>query len=553
MIGALYIGENGLFSKDIELDAISNNLSNLNTVGFKRSNVNFQDLLYHQIHNGSLNPSQVGTGTSVASTNVDFSQGALIDSNVPTSMAISGSGMFVLKGQNGEANKLYYSRAGDFSFDGSGNLVNPNGNMVMGWQSALINGSYNIAVDPTTGLPTGTLSPINTSGFQTLPAIATTQIKISANLNSGNSVKEKSAAVAGSNLSLIFNNNGDQIPMTAGDDLKVSFNGGADHLLVYGTDFSTLGDLSDKIGAAYAADTGNSASDISVSNGQISINNSGTASVAVSVLPGNQSETGFDTIMENLSGTAASGKAISTQQFYTAAHAVHSYFYDTSGNKHLLNIDFKRTSDTTWSWQANSGDLSGTLSGNSGNVVFNQDGTLIKTTASPTINYTPTGKTNIQPIKLNLWNTDSGSFAGNDSSGLTSFAIDSNTNSLNVDGNSAGSLNAVQTDANGNINGVYSNGKTVPLAKIAIASFSNYQGLYEDGNSLYSQTANSGVPDIGISGTRGVVIPEKLEQSNVSLSSELVDMLTSQRGFQADSKSITTADSMLQTAIQLKR
>ncbi len=553
MIGALYIGENGLLSQNENLDTISNNLANLNTVGFKKNSVTFKDLLYHRINNGSLDPSQVGTGSSVASTNVDFSQGALIGSDIPTSMAISGSGMFVLKGQNGEANKLYYSRAGDFSFDGSGNLVNPSGNIVMGWQSTLINGNYNIAVDPATGLPTGTLSPINTSGFQTLPAIATTQIKMSANLNSGNSVKEKSAAVAGSNLSLIFNNNGDKIPMILGDDLKVSFNGGADHLLVYGTDFSTLGDLSGKIGALYAADTGNPATDVSVSNGQISINNSGTADISASILPGNQPETGFDTIMENLSGTAASGKAISTQQFYTAAHAVHSYFYDTSGNKHLLNIDFKRTSDTTWSWQANLGDSLGTLSGNSGNVAFNQDGTLVKTTASPTINYTPTGKTNIQPIKLNLWNTDSGAFNGNGSSGLTSFAIDSNTNSLNVDGNSAGSLNTVQTDANGNLNGIYSNGKTVPLAKIAIAAFPNYQGLHEDGNSLYSQTANSGAPNIGTSGTRGVVIPGKLEQSNVSLSSELVDMLTSQRSFQADSKSITTADSMLQTAIQLKR
>ncbi len=552
MIGALYTAENGLFSQNAALDTVSNNLSNLNTIGFKRNSVTFQDLLYQQINDDSINPSQAGTGSSIASTSADFSQGTLINSSNTTSMAISGDGMFVLKGQNGEANKLYYSRAGDFSFDGSGNLVNPNGNIVMGWQSALINGSYDIAVDPKTGLPTRKLSPINTSGFQTLPAVATSEIKMSANLNSGNSVTEKSGAVAGDNLSLIFDDNGNKIPMTTGDNLKMSFDGGTSYTtLAYKTDFSTLGDLSDKIGVAYAAATGNPATDVSIKNGNIVINSSGTKNVQISVIPGSQLEPKFDTIMENLSGTIAGGQSVSTQPFYGAAHIVHAYFYDTSGNKHSLDINFRHKTNAVWSWQAKINDAAGALGGNSGSIDFNTDGTMSDKTVSPKITYTPSGG-QAQSITLNMWNTDNGA-SGSLTSGLTSFAINSNTNSLSVDGNSAGTLNSIQPDAKGNINGIYSNGKTVPLATIAIASFSNYQGLSKDGNSLYSETDNSGIPNIGISGTRGVVIPGKLEQSNVDLSTELVDMLTSQRGFQADSKSITTADSMIQTAIQLKR
>ncbi len=556
MIGALYTGANGLYSREAGLDTISNNLANLNTVGFKKSSVNFYDMVYQQVIGNSVDPSQVGIGDSVAYTDTDFSQGTLLESANPTAVAVDGNGLFVLEGQSEKkgASKIFYSRAGDFSFDASANFVNENGNIVMGWMAEPIDGGYDIPVD-SSGLPTGTLSPINISGFQVLPAVQTSQAKISANLNSGDQIIEKSSADAGDGLSLLFDDNGKRIPIAAGDNLKISFDGGLTYTtLTYGTDFSTLGDLANKIGSVYASDTGNSSSDVSMVNGKITINNSGSTDIAISIISGSQPEAKFDTIMENLSGTAVNGQTVSTQPFYAATHSVHAYFYDASGSKHLLDIDFRRASDTAWNWQADLGDTSGTLAGNSGSIEFNPDGTMLETTSSPTINYTPSGSNTAQSIMLNLWNTDSGAFEGNTTSGLTSFAIDSATTSLSIDGNSAGSLNNVQTDSNGNINGVYSNGKTVPIAKIAIATFQNNQGLSKAGNSLFSQTVNSGAPNIGISGvSRGTILPGKLEASNVDLSSELVAMLTSQRSFQANSKSITTADSMLQTAIQLKR
>ena len=182
MIGALYTGANGLYSKEIELDTISNNLANLNTVGFKENSVNFYDMVYQQVVSNSANPSQVGIGDSVADTNTDFSQGALLESANPTAVAVDGNGLFVLEGQSDKkgTSKIFYSRAGNFSFDANANFVNENGNIVMGWLAEPIDGGYDIPVD-SSGLPTGTLSPINISGFQVLPAVQTSQAKISAN------------------------------------------------------------------------------------------------------------------------------------------------------------------------------------------------------------------------------------------------------------------------------------------------------------------------------------------------------------------------------------
>jgi len=556
MIGALYTGANGFYSNEIEIDTIANNLANLNSIGFKKSNVNFYDMIYQQVTGNSEDPSQIGIGDKVGSVDTNFSQGELIDSSNPTAAAISGDGLFVLKGQNNSDGtyKTFYSRAGDFSLDADENLVNGNGNIVMGWLAESTKNGYEIPIDSATGLPTGALSPINVSAFHLFPATQTSQIRVAANLNSGDQVIEKSTAAAENDASFLFDENGKRIPVIAGDDIKVSFDGGSSYTtLVYGTDFTTLGDLSDKIGSAYAAATGNPASDVSITDGKIIINNSGKDPVTISVVPGDQPDIKFDTAMEDLSGIAAAGGSVSTQPFYAATHTVHAYFYDSSGNKHPLDIGFRHISDGVWNWKAILGDTSGMLSNNSGSINFNPDGTMVNTTQSPSITYTPSGGAS-QSITLNLWNTDSGAFETNPTSGVTSFAIDSETGFLYVDGNQAGNLKSVQIGAKGNIDGLYSNGKTVSLAKLAVAKFANNSGLSKVGNSLFAETENSGAPDIGISGQgRGTVLPGKLEGSNVDLSEELAQMLTSQRGFQADSKSITTADSMLQTAIQLKR
>ena len=165
-------------------------------------------------------------------------------------------------------------------------------------------------------------------------------------------------------------------------------------------------------------------------------------------------------------------------------------------------------------------------------------------------------------LTLNLWDTDSGSYEGNQYSGLTQFALDSDTSFQDQDGSPSGRLEKVNIDYQGNIVGSYSNGKSYSIAQLAVSKFTNPQGLERIGNTMFALTQNVDNKDvlasngyIGVANKdgRGSIISSHLEMSNVDLSKELTDLIVYQRAFQADSKGVTTADEIIQTAIQLKR
>ena len=144
---------------------------------------------------------------------------------------------------------------------------------------------------------------------------------------------------------------------------------------------------------------------------------------------------------------------------------------------------------------------------------------------------------------------------GTDFNGLTSFDKDSSTESISQDGYTGGTLNGVKVDETGTIIGSFTNGQSFGLAQVALASFTNNEGLQSEGGNVFSQTANSGEAVIGAAGTgdKGTIAASKLEASNVDLSRALTDLIVIQRGFQANSKTITTSDEMLNTLLQLKQ
>ena len=122
-------------------------------------------------------------------------------------------------------------------------------------------------------------------------------------------------------------------------------------------------------------------------------------------------------------------------------------------------------------------------------------------------------------------------------------------------GHTAGSLEEIRFDGTGVITGVFSNGLTRVLAQVAVATFSNNGGLIRAGETVFEESRNSGLPQIGAAGTgdRGMMTPGTLEMSNVDLSEEFTSMIITQRGFQANSRIITTSDEMLQELVNLKR
>lgn len=222
--------------------------------------------------------------------------------------------------------------------------------------------------------------------------------------------------------------------------------------------------------------------------------------------------------------------------------------YDSLGNAYSLNINMWKltagSGETEWQWEVSSG--SGATTTANGNFRFDAQGRIIPgTEITPSITVTPGDDIGTEPIEMQL-----------DFSKLTMYAADSSAKTTNIDGYSSGSLVNFSIGPDGVITGIYSNGQQQPLGLIALASFENPAGLLKSGDNLYTPTTNSGDFKKPIKpGGEGVgtLSPGTLEMSNVDLSAEFTEMIVTQRGFQANSRIITTSDEMLQELVNLKR
>ncbi|MBC9783421.1 flagellar hook protein FlgE [Heliobacterium chlorum] len=244
--------------------------------------------------------------------------------------------------------------------------------------------------------------------------------------------------------------------------------------------------------------------------------------------------------------------------------------YDSQGGKHDLVVQFKNVSSAGdpnhWTVNAKikSGNGTGYISGLiSGNLRFNNDGTYKSFSAVTTVpfNY-KNGTTSAKVMSAKVY---SAAFvfpsAKNDTnfyidfSKMTQFASETTADKLDQNGYADGSLKSYAIDSSGALTGVFSNGKSLALAQVAVSSFSNPAGLLKAGSNLYTKSNNSGMENTGTpgSGSRGAIQPGALEMSNVDLSQEFTDMITTQRGFQANSRIITVSDTMLEELVNLKR
>ena len=285
-----------------------------------------------------------------------------------------------------------------------------------------------------------------------------------------------------------------------------------------------------------------------------------------SLVDSNTEENSLFTItMRSLSGTLSKGSSgiKITQAINAATHASSIDIFDSLGTKHTVRLEFRKEDfirdisgtkvGTQWHMTISvpePGDIGGTPSKNvvEGNIVFGSDGAL--STYTPTsITYTANnGSAPNQTIQLNLGSP-------NKFDGLTSFDNPSNTSGISQDGFTGGDLDGIRIDQTGTLVGSFTNGRSFGLAQLAMAKFTNDIGLESDGGNLFVQTANSGDPVIGqpSSGGRGFIQASALEMSNVDLSRSLTQLIVIQRGFQANSKTITTSDQMLNTLLQLKQ
>lgn len=271
----------------------------------------------------------------------------------------------------------------------------------------------------------------------------------------------------------------------------------------------------------------------------------------------------FTAIFKAFDGPLVIGNQIKeSEQLKLSAFSAGLEIYDSLGSKHTLEVQFVKqstTQDGGNEWQMiirvpEPAEINTTGEGPTNIIVgtarFNNDGSLANYTPR-TINFSPNnGAAPNQQIKLSF-----GTSGSND--GLVSSNSASTLTGQATDGYTSGNLkpDAIRVDDKGNILGEFTNGKTFAVAKIAMASVANNSGLEEIGGNLFKVTANSGAIVVGEAGTggRGEMKTSALEMSNVDLSRSLTELIIIQRGYQANSKTISTSDQMLQTLIQLKQ
>jgi flagellar hook protein FlgE len=501
----------GLDTSSTNLSTIANNLANLNTVGFQGQDVQFQDLFYQQIGtSGNGDVVQVGVGSSVAGITTDLTQGSIQTTGVDTDVAIQGDGYFVLN-NNGEA---LYSRAGDFSLNSNGSLVAQDGSIVQGYQA--VNGV--IPANATLGaisIPTGLTSPPQ----------ATTQVQLGLNLDaSGGTGTVPASQQTGTGIAA---------GSTLATGSQIAFTDGTNTFTYTAQAGDTLATVASQINA-----NPNFTATLTGNNLVITANNGQAINFTTNTLAD----------INGLTETfAASGGSTAPGSFSTPM-----VVYDALGTSHVLSFNFSKTAANTWSYQITIPSVDLTPGSNnviaSGTLQFNGQGQLL----SPAANVTGLQINNLadgaNPMTFN-WNL----YNGNGGGLVTQTAGSSTASSTQQNGYASGSLQSFNIGSDGVIQGIFSNGQTNALGQIALATFSNPQGLVRNGSNEYLASLASGAANVGNPGTggRGLLSGGALEQSNVDIATQFAQLIVAERDYQANAKSMTTFDTVTQTAINL--
>lgn len=574
MGSALSAGVSGLKAFQTMLDVAGNNLANVNTIGFKGSAVTFAELLSQTIRQasgpsgtlGGINPQQMGSGVIVSSIKRDMSQGNIETTGQDLDVAIDGSGYFVLN--NGRQD--VYTRIGSFAVDANNTLVDPS----TGYKVQRM-GSYG----ESEGFQTVGDSSIHIPWDSSMPANATSQIILNGNLRSSNGKPEThklianmafttssgdQAATANTYISDLDQWNG--TPLAEGETGTILVSGIKEDGTVFTNqaitwtgaapgEGATVQDILDQISALYNSSTATLNAD-----GKIAITGD---------LPGYSLAQ-----VTNMTYDAAGSESLTIPTYFDYAaiggNDVKTFkisVYDNLGQQHILTGTFVKTdTNNTWdlviqavggertaSWSDydvhNSTALNRRISG----IEFNTNGSykgLTSTSESTSFSVQFENNPSItQTIVLDLGTA--GEFTG-----LTQFdSQQSSAAALTQDGYEAGSLSSVTIDNTGMIVGTFTNGVKVNVAALQVGMFQNAGGLESTGNGYFMPTANSGEPiaTMASSGGSGRITGKSLEKSNVDIATEFVNLMQAQNGYQANSRTIRVANSVLQELTNLIR
>ncbi len=547
MMRSLYSGVSGLKTHQTKMDVIGNNIANVNTAAFKSQSITFSELMYQTTQTASganpetgragTNARQIGLGvkTGAISTSIATS-GATQSTGNPFDLKITGDALFIVS--NGNDN--FFTRDGSFYVDGQGNLaMTSNGYTVQGW--GVQNGI--IAKDTVSALK------IMSAENMTYPPAATTDAYVSG----------------------IIDKNDPSVSSEAGKIISVNF--------------------FDNLGYAYTA--------------KLSMKATGTDGMYTAelteILDANGDAIDMTDIQLGSTKTVPDAKTLTLANGYTISNGSLTYL-DDNGNPQTFAINASMTEEqqtilanaygyTTYEefaklytsqMDADGKEITTTLGAHiAAGTLTNQ---MDPTTSSIAVNgkqivggvvqYNTTtgeiqsvnGLTNNLDLVLSFGDKPGSAFSDitidfspssnyNNNGTSTIGAVSGDTDGYGT-GRKLGEMSGISIQSDGMIYAAYDNGQTKLLGQIAVATFPNASGLQKEGDNLYSATMNSGEFDgigIDVSADGGYMTTGVLEMSNVDLSSEFTEMITTQRGFQANSRIITVSDTLLEELVNLKR
>lgn len=550
MMRSMYSGVSGLKTHQTKMDVIGNNIANVNTVGFKSSSVTFNEIMYQNLSGasgpnaltgtGGVNAKQIGLGVTTGSTSVNITGAGASQTtgrafDIKLNDTNSATSFFIVSNGSG----TQFTRAGSFYVDGAGNLcMTSTGYNVMGWQ-----------VDPTTGdIRKDTVSALRV-------------------MSEKNMTSAPEATVNG-RCEGVLDKNSTDVTSEAGQAMNLSFY--------------------DALGYSYVAkfaiketnrDTGEytvELTDILDSTNKSILDQTKYDSVTGTYDP--------DYLGDIFGAVKSQTKTYTPRAGWTTVDAANNIFeynatyyrYDAAAGNLVEVADngggnYVQVPGGTTKTLAEAFGVSPYATGitmTNGVVTANVSG------ANYTLKFNPDdgvfdyiGATGQDNVFLNLKDTLGGNFenididftgtkwfdnGGSSTIGMDKGDVDGKTGT----GKKLGDMIGVFVDTNGKIYGSYDNGNTILLGQIAVAQFANAMGLEKVGDNCYTTTLNSGEFDgigVDITAGGGTMSTGMLEMSNVDLSSEFTEMITTQRGFQANSRIITVSDTLLEELINLKR
>ncbi len=542
MVRSMYSGVSGMKAHQARMDVIGNNIANVNTYGFKGSRATFRDVYYQTMNTasgatanrGGTNPSQVGYGSTIGSVDVLHTRSAFAMTDNGLDVAIAGEGFLQVQDPDGN---IFYTRAGMLNIDAAGNLVDMSGNFVLGTSGDPLgkapgSDKIQIGIDPVSPSTGSVTEKINGIEYTITGTNNNKDSNVTFNFLSSNTLplgQDVAAEVTTSGITVYLNES---------------------------ANFTSLGDLTQKMNAAItSANKGvpHPAGDFKISatpaptfplSGKDIANKDFSPTLGtITGMPNSGALTSVFSI--DKIGTAFSGNGDITGMSLaynatTKEYTVTMTADDGAGGTKTYTgvIPESAASAGTLLLKSGTGDDTITIK-HPGWTAINGDAALTaggvnETFAAGTVTATPTSPSKAlglssKPIKL----------SGGTEGGAQTVA----------------DLSSIGIGKDGVIQGVHPVHGLLQLGRIDLVTFQNNQGLEQAGNTYFAATSNSGKAQYCVPGSdgSGALAAGSLEMSNVDLSREFSDMITTQRGFQANSRLITVSDEMLNELVNLKR